>query len=64
MKTERWGHSSLPDCYRFSLIKDIASLSLGNMAKLGSLTGLYMAGIGEDHDYSENDTDNDDDDKV
>ena len=57
MKTEGRGHSSLPDCYRFSLIKDMASLSLGNMAKLGSLTGLYMAGIGEDHDHRDNDAD-------
>ena len=45
MKSEK-GHSSLPDCYRFSLVKDKASLSLDNMAKLGALTGLYLEGIG------------------
>lgn len=45
MKPEK-GHSSLPDCHRFSLVTDRSSLSLGNMAKLGSLTGLYLAGIG------------------
>ena len=45
MKPDK-GHSSLPDCHRFSLVTDRSSLSLGNMAKLGSLTGLYLAGIG------------------
>ena len=56
MKSEK-GHSSLPDCYRFSLVKDKASLSLGNMAKLGALTGLYLEGIGAS---CYNDDDNDD----
>ena len=45
MKPDK-GHSSLPDCHRFSLVTDRSSLSLGNIAKLGSLTGLYLAGIG------------------
>ena len=65
MKSEK-GHSSLPDCYRFSLVKDKASLSLGNMAKLGALTGLYLEGIGascyNDDDNVEDDNNNDDDD--
>ena len=55
MKSEK-GHSSLPDCHRFSLVTDRSSLSLGNMAKLSALTGLYLEGIGVswDNEYNNN----------
>ena len=53
MKSEK-GHSSLPDCYRFSMVRDSASLTLGNMTKLGALTGLYLEGIGAIGDNEDN----------